>query len=104
MEWNEKGEMKKVRIYTEAAHKWMEIGQNLGLENGVLEGFDRDGHNNYERVTKVLGEWMSNASNLPRCNQYPRTWSGLIQLLDVSGLGDLAGRVSKALSEYDKQK
>ena len=102
MEWNESGKIRKVQIYTEAAHRWMEIGQNLGLISGVLESIKRDNHTDRDQLTTVLGEWMNNASKLPNSRRYPKIWSGLIQLLVDSDLADLADRVYKALPDNCK--
>lgn len=97
MEWIENGEEKKVRIYDESSHKWHQIGETLGFDNGVLEGIGQDGHNVRDRVTKVLGIWYENACGLPHSDQYPMTWRGMINILNKSGLKELAKKVHTAL-------
>ena len=98
MEWQEGAERKMVRVYDESAHQWHKIGEQLGLEHGQLLSIQRDYHDDRQRVTRVLGEWCENASNLRSHRLYPKTWSGLIALLNNSDLGTVAMKVHNALS------
>ena len=102
MSWTENSRKQVVRIYDESSHKWHEIGENLGIDNGILVGIGRDGRDERDRVVKVLGKWYENACGLPHGDQYPRTWGGLLKLLDDSGLGQLAKKVQKALLQQKK--
>ena len=98
IEWKEGGDTKIVRIYNESAHQWQKIGEQLGLEHGQLASIRRNYHEDYERVTEVLGKWCENAKNLGNSRLYPKTWSGLIALLNDSDLGTVASKVHTALS------
>ena len=102
MEYVENGTKKEVRIYDESAHMWPQIGENLGIEGGVLTSIKRDGHDNRERVVKVLGKWYENANGLPHADEYPMTWKGLINLLKNSDLNRLAEKVRKALTPHKR--
>ena len=97
MEWIENGKKQVVSIYDEGSHKWHEIGQTLGLSEGVLDGIKQDSHSARDRLSKVLESWCENACGLSRPDHYPKSWIGLINLLNDSGLGELAIRVRKAL-------
>ena len=102
MEYVENGTKKEVRIYDESAHMWRRIGENLGIEGGVLTSIKRDGHDDRERVVKVLGKWYENANGLPHADEYPMTWKGLINLLKNSNLNRLAEKVRKALTPHKR--
>ena len=97
MEWNEDGKPKVVRIFEKSMNQWRMIGENLGLDNSVLESIAVDSRDNRERVTKVLGKWQENAVGLPHGDKYPKTWGGLINLLNDSDHAELAREVHKAL-------
>ena len=98
IEWREGVETKMVKVYDEAAYQWQKIGEQLGLEHGQLVSIRRDCHDDRERVTMVLGIWYDNANNLSNSRIYPKTWSGLIALLNSSDLGTLADKLYTALS------
>lgn len=102
LSWTENGKKQVIRIYDEASYKWHEIGENLGIDPGILVGIGRDGRDERDRVIKVLGKWYENACGLPYYDQYPRTWGGLLQLLYDSGLGVLTEKVQKALLQQKK--
>lgn len=97
MELKECGSTKIVKVYEESAHCWLKIGQNLGLENGILTSIKHNFSEDYERVTKVFQKWLENAVKLPNFSRYPRTWRGLVNLLTDSDLGNLAHKVDTAV-------
>ena len=87
-----------MQIYLESAHQWQKIGEQLGLEHGQLLSIRKNYMDDYERVTAVLGKWCDNANNLGNGRIYPKTWTGLITLLNHSDLGIVASKVQSALS------
>ena len=93
------GERKCTRVYKKASSKWKSIAGCLGME---LDDIDRIGHDHpfsdEDRVTSVFGEWFRNASKLENGKMYPKTWSGLIRLLEKSDLSELSTDVKSALS------
>ena len=97
MEYTVNGKEKVVKIFDSSAHMWRQIGENLGIEAGILTSIGRDGYNDRDRVTRVLSKWQENASSLPHSDQYPLTWKGLITLLQRSDLAKLAKDVHTAL-------
>ena len=96
--WMDGNDKRIVKIYDESAHKWQEIGRELGLEVGALKSIGRDGFDDDDRITTVLGKWYDNANKLPNGSKYPKTWKGLISLLSNSELDDVATKVHSALS------
>ena len=102
MEYVENRAKKVVKIYDESAYMWHQIGENLGIEGGVLTTIKRDGHDDRDRVVKVLGKWYDNANGLPHADEYPMTWKGLIKLLKNSDLNGLAEKVQKALTPHKR--
>ena len=91
------GNKKVLEIYNKAAHEWKRIGLSLGLEKGQLKSIKRNGDDDHDRVTEVLGLWMQDASNLPNAKKYPKTWKALVELLKNSNLSDLSGKLKEAL-------
>ena len=73
-------------------------GKQLGFEWAELDTIKEDSSKGRDRVTTVFGHLFDNANNLPNSHLYPKTWDGLIALLDASGLGDIAEKVREALS------
>ena len=112
LHWESGSESGKVGIYQDAQHKWDRIAGVLGLEPGEVESIRRNKYDDHDRVTAVFHRWLDNANKLPNCSRYPKTWSGLIRLLNDSGLGELASRLKKALNapisdargNYDQKK
>ena len=97
MEYTANGKPQIVKIFDSSAHMWRRIGENLGIETGILTSIGRDGYDDRERVTRVLSKWQENASNLRNSAHYPLTWKGLINLLQRSDLAKLAKDVHTAL-------
>ena len=51
-----------------------------------------------DRMDAVFLRWFDNANNLPNATRYPKSWTGLIQLLSDAGLGEVAEELCTALS------
>ena len=95
---DENGVKRELRIYSKIAHKWRHIATRLGFELGEIESIDADYRTSYCCITIVLGRWFENAVNLPNGSRYPKSWQGLINLLEDTELGEVAGELKKALS------
>ena len=99
IEWkDENGVERELRIYSKIAHKWRQIATQLGLQQEEIESVDSDYCTNYCRITVVLGRWLENARNLPNAIRYPKSWQGLISLLEDVKLYDVAEELRRALS------
>ena len=95
---NDSGIVRELRIYSKVAHKWKQIATRLGFELGEIESVEENHHRNDSRITAVLRRWFENARNLPNANRYPKSWHGLINLLEEAELGEVAEEVKRALS------
>ena len=99
MTWkDENGVKRELRIYSRMAHKWRQIATRLGIELGEIESIDADYCTSYCRITVVLGRWFDNARNLPNASRYPKSWQGLINLLEDTELSEVAEELKRALS------
>ena len=99
IKWEDESETKRdLRIYSKIAHKWKQIATRLGFELGEIESVDADYRTSYHRITTVLGRWFENAKSLPNASRYPKSWQGLINLLEDVELGEVAEELKKALS------
>ena len=95
---DEKGVKRELRIYSKIAHKWRQIATQLGLERGEIESVDADNHTRYRCITVVMGRWLENADDLPNASRYPKSWQGLINLLEDAELRDVAKELKRALN------
>ena len=95
---DENGVIKELRIYSKIAHKWRQIGTQLGFELGEIESIRKNNPFDSDRVTVVLGRWFDNAKNLPNASRHPKSWQGLINLLEDVELGEVAKELKRALS------
>ena len=95
---DENGVKRELRIYSKIAHKWRQIATRLGFELGEIESIEENHHRNSARITAVLRQWFENAKNLPNGSRYPKSWQGLINLLEDTELGEVAGELERALS------
>ena len=97
---DENGVKRELRIYTKVAHKWRQIATWLGFEPGEIESIiiDADYRTSYSRITIILGRWFGNAKNLANASRYPKSWQGLINLLEDAELGEVSEELRKALS------
>jgi hypothetical protein len=90
---DENGVKKKLKIYSKIAHKWRQIATRLGFEPGEIESLENNHRNDYRCITAVLGRWFENARSLPNASRYPKSWQGLINLLEDAELGEVAGKL-----------
>lgn len=74
-----------INFIAQMCNVWHRIGSNLGIELNLLDGIQRQEHDDAERMRKVFIKWLDNASGLPNSDKYPLSWCGLAQLLADSG-------------------
>ena len=89
---------RELRIYSKIAHRWRQIATRLGFEPGEIESVEENHRRDDSRITTVLGRWFENAVSLSNASRYPKSWQGLINLLEDAELGEVAGEMKKALS------
>ena len=96
---DEKGVEQEFRIYSKIAHKWRQIAtQLLGFGPGQISAIESDHRQTCFCITAVMGRWFENANRLPNVRNYPKSWQGLINLLNDVELGEVAEELKKALS------
>ena len=66
-------------------------------EPGEIISVESDYRKSYDRIATVLGRWLENAKNLPNASRYPKSWQGLINLLEDTELGEVASELKSAL-------
>ena len=99
LKWeDESGVRRELKIYSKIAHRWRQIATRLGFELGEIESIEEDHRRNHSCVTAVLRQWFDNAKNLPNASRYPKSWLGLINLLEDAELGEVAEELHTALS------
>ena len=96
LKYKDKGEKRKLRIITDASHKWKNItnlicGDSINVTNILEQKFRGDPE---ECLKQALVDNF--ISKKPR--GYSQDWNGLIELLDDVDLETLAENVKYALS------
>ena len=89
---------RELRIYSKIAHRWRQIATRLGFELGEIKSVKNNDYEDYSRIIAVLRRWFENARSLPNARRYPKSWQGLINLLEDAELGEVAEELKKALS------
>ena len=51
----------------------------------------------------MFGRWLENASGMLHADKYPKSWDGLIRLLNDSELAELANKVTKAINSQENE-
>ena len=88
---------KELRIYSKIAHRWRQIATRLGFELGEIESIKKNDYEDDSRITVVFRRWFENASHLPNARSYPKSWQGLINLLEDAELGEVAEELKRTL-------
>ena len=86
------------KIYSKIGHKWKEIATRLGLELGQISAIEHDRREMASCITGVLQRWFEHAGQLPNAKDYPKSWRGLINLLDDVQLGEVTKDLKRALT------
>ena len=99
------GGKRKLRVYAKTAKNWKSIARKLGLEDespGYIKNTaQRHFNDDQECVTEVFGKWLENAVGLPNADQFPKSWEGLLNLLNESELGEVAKELRTAIEAPD---
>ena len=99
LKWeDENGVKRELRVYSKIAHRWRQIATRLGFGLGEIESVEENHHRNDSRITAVLSRWFENARSLSNASRYPKSWQGLINLLEDAELGEVAEEMKKVLS------
>lgn len=99
LKWeDENGTTRELKLYTKIAHKWNKIATRLGFEPGRIISIQGNYFTDDDRVIAVFGVWFENALGLSNTDKYPKSWQGLINLLNDSELSEVAIDLQRALS------
>ena len=94
LKYMDKGEKKKLRIISEASHKWKNIGNLICGDINVTDVLEQKYHGDPEECLKQT--FIKNfISKKPQ--GYTQDWNGLIELLDDVDLETLAENIKHAL-------
>jgi hypothetical protein len=95
---DENGVERELRIYSKIGLKWEDVATRLGL-GGEISAIKQDSHYQTLPCIKALfKKWFENATRLPNAKDYPKSWHGLIKLLNDVQLGEVAEELKRALS------
>ena len=92
---DERGEVNKVRIISEATHKWRDIASLICDDPNKTRDLEVKYHSDSNECLRQV--FIENFINR-KPQKYSQNWSGLIELLDDVGLEALAENVKRALS------
>lgn len=96
---DDNGTIKKLKIYDKIAHKWNRIATRLGFEPVQIDSIQSNyPFSDYNKTTAVFRVWFENANGLPNADRYPKSWQGLINLLEDSELSEVGAKLYTALS------
>ena len=96
LKYTQRGERKKIRILTEARHKWKDIASLICGDTNIISVLEQKYPNAdpYECLRHIVIENF--ISKKPQ--GYSQDWNGLIELLDDVDLGNLVEKIKYALS------
>ena len=95
---DKKGKRERVRIVSEASHKWKTIAGLICEGANRIKVLEQKCSNDPEEcLRQALIENFINK----KPKKYTQDWNGLIELLEDVDLETLAGRVKNALSDCD---
>ena len=85
-------------IAAEIPGKWRDMGLQLGLDHGALEGIATTSHEDIKRCySNVFTQWKSQNSQA-----HPYTWSTVVQALKARAVGEdrLADKMKDELTGH----
>lgn len=95
---DENGAPQEIRVFSKVAHKWSLMASTLGFSPGEIDSIRRSHPNSdYDCVTTMLGQWFDDAVSLPYAQIYPKSWQGLIKLMEDSQVGEVAKELNTVL-------
>ena len=94
LKYMDKGEKKKLRIISEASHKWTDIANLICGDPNVTSVLEQKYHGD---PNKCLKQTFISYFISKKPQRYTQDWNGLIELLDDVDLETLAKNVKQAL-------
>ena len=92
---DERGEIQRFSLMEKLSLHWRDIGELIGLSFQQLECLASEHHSKHTECCRaVLGSWLEDPPE-----EYPITWSGLIELLQDSELSQVVSELKNALTK-----
>lgn len=92
--WKEAETEHKLHILRDASKSWKKIAQTIRMPQEMILDIDFETHKPPQNFTSnVFKWWISQSSTKP----YEKTWEGLYQVLNDSGLPELAQQLHEAI-------
>ena len=92
---DESGEIQRFNLMEKLSLHWRDIGELIGLSFQQLECLASEHHGKHTECCRaVLGSWLEHPPE-----EYPITWSGLIELLQDSELSQVVSELKYALTK-----
>ena len=95
LKFTDEGEKKKVRVISEASHKWKDIANLICGDTNITSVLEQRCHGD---PSECLKQTFINYFISKKPQGYTQDWNGLIELLDDIGLETLAENVKHGLS------
>ena len=93
LRWTDKGQAQILKIREKIGPRWEEAGDLLGLPTERLKGIDMHRRGDVGMCCRdVLVDWLHENQG-----DYPATWEGVVQLLEVMNLSTAAQQLKNAL-------
>ena len=93
IKWTESGETKRFHLIEKIKYQWHDIGLLTGQSLAQLHEISLRYHEPVESCRYVLRTWLDNTPD-----EYPITWSGIIELLKHASLDSVATELKTVLS------
>ena len=94
LKYTDKGKKKKVRIISDASHKWKDIASVICGDTNKISVLEQK----YSDPNECLRQTFIDHFLNKKPQRYSQDWSGLIELLDDVDLETLAENVKEAVS------
>ena len=95
LKYTDKGEKKKIRIISEASHKWKDIANLICSDANITSMLEQKYHSD---PNECLKQTFIKFFISMKPQGYSRDWNGLIELMEDIDLETLAENIKHALS------
>ena len=103
LRWRDENDTtRELKLYSRVAHRWNQIATLLGFDYGQIESIKNNPpFTDLDRVKSVFIQWFENAASLPNASRYPKSWQGLINLLEDAELSEVAKELCTVLTSIN---
>ncbi len=93
---NDRGEIKHFKLIARVSSTWAQGALLLGINNDMIVNYEQRSNDNESRLEYVLSYWIENCIDH---QDYPATWDGLLELLNVLERSTTAENLKLALEK-----